>query len=256
MHIYIYIILFIFIIFFYYLHLTNNINIDIIKYKNNNIKFININNKFNIKYIHLNPHTKKTILYCQGYLENINLNFGLNKIKYLITHFKNYGIISFNYDNDIVNSSIAFFKYVISPNGLNINPNNIILYGKSMGSIITLKINKYLYKNNSLPCKIILESPLFKVSPFIDYFLKKNNINFLQELLIDIQYINVYTLILFGDKDFIIRDEQKNKIINTFNKYNKNNFLKFIILKNFGHNNLLFNKCIKYNLNLFIHNYK
>lgn len=244
------------IIILYYLLYLNGMNID---YNSNlDINYLKLKNKkdkLEYVYIKSNNNSNITILYFQGYLETIKINFGLNKVKYLN---KDYNVISYNYSknkNNILSESKNFIQFILSKNGLNINPNNLILFGKSYGCYLTLEINKYLYMNKIKIYKIILESPFYSLSlnKFSNNILEKiTNIKNIKNILYNLQFINTDILILYGIHDVIINIKQIKDIINLLKKINKKKYLHYIISKNSGHNNILQNKNNKQKLKEFI----
>lgn len=258
-------IIIIYLIILFYLFYLNKI----IKFNKNNIYYLQINENESLEFIFLSSQKKdkKIILYCNGYLESINFNFGLNKIKLLNDSFFNKNIISYNYNrviknnktivnnNNILKDSIYFIKFILSKNGLNIKAENLILFGKSLGTCVILHINKYLYSKNLNPNKIILESPLYALSlnnTLNIFYQKITNLYFIKDLLYNLQFINSEIFILYGKNDFIINYKQIKNIINLLIKLNKKKYLNYVILNNYGHNNLLKNNSLKNKLLLFI----
>jgi pimeloyl-ACP methyl ester carboxylesterase len=262
------ILILILLIFYYYIIYQNGIIINSNKFFRNNIlknykkyKYkIHINNNEYIIFWYYKSNknnNNKTILYFFGYLESYSLNFTPNKINLFTNNLYNLDFIIFDYrgigeskgkynEKNMLNDGLYIIDYLLNNKKFNLNINNLILYGYSIGSISVLFLNKILVQNNLKPNKIILEAPLYTFSlnnlfnKLIKYFINYDlNFNILENL----KYIKSPILILHGNKDTIISYNQSKDIIQLLIKLNKLNKKKiniqYLFLQNAGHNNLL-----------------
>lgn len=240
------------------------------KFHGKKYKFkIPINNKeYIIFWYYLNDPKNKTIIYFPGYNESYNLFFTPNRINIFTKHPYNLNFIICDYrgiglskgkytEKNMLDDGIYLITYILSKENriLDINIKDIILYGYSISTITILHINKYLYKKNYIPYKIILEAPLYKFSYnyYVNNIIQKTlNYNFQSNIIDNLNYINCSILILHGLKDSIISHKQSQDLVNII-KTNKNinKYLFYIILENHGHNNILQN----YKSHILIYNF-
>jgi acetyl esterase/lipase len=192
--------------------------------------------KYKIPVRHLHVSDKyKTILMCHGNGEDI----GNNDLEHMSNLF-NANICVFDYagyglhtckipsEANCQKDVIAVYKYLI--NVKNINPNNICIYGRSLGSGVACFLAHYLKDFTEKPQQLILISPLMSavkvvtdrwvpVDIFMNYALAPE--------------INCSTLIMHGNRDEVVSYSCGRELSTNFP-----NLYKFYTLKNCGHNNI------------------
>jgi len=244
-------IIIILLILYYYIIYQNGIIINSNKNLNKNSKCSNLNYN-NLKYtiykekliINSNEYitfwyykqnnisnNTKTIIYFPGYLESNELYFSPNRAILFTNYPYNMNFIIFDYrgigeskgiynEENMLSDGIYLLNYLLDHKNFNININNIILYGFSIGTLSVLFLNKYLIENNLKPNKIILEAPLYKfslnnlINKFIKFYI---NYSFTINILDYLKYIKSPILILHGNKDTIISSQQSKNILKNYN---------------------------------------
>ena len=165
-----------------------------------------ITHKIPIRHLHVNDNYK-TILLCHGIASDIgeyDLKSKSEKFSanICVFDFAGYGLHSCKVSSEAhcQKDVIAVYEYLV--NEKNINPNNICIFGRSLGSGIACFLAHHLKDEEKQPQKLILVSPLESaarvvlknmVSPvdiFMNYVLAPE--------------IKCSTLILHGDKDNIV----------------------------------------------------
>lgn len=190
--------------------------------------------KVPIRHLHVNDDYK-TILMCHGNAEDI----GYNNLETLSEQF-NVNVCVFDYsgyglhtckissEDNCKKDVIAVYDYLI--NTKNINPNKIVIYGRSLGTGLACFLAYYIRNDKDQPQKLILISPLMSavkivtntwvpIDKFMNYKLAPK--------------INCSTLILHGNKDKIVPYECGYELSTGFR-----NLYKFYTLDGSGHNNI------------------
>lgn len=149
--------------------------------------FIDSTNNCRIHYIYLkNPNNDKLFLFAHGNAGNILHNIESSIVQFL---FKHGSVLMFDYrgygcsigdpsEKGLRDDILTVWNYVI--NELKYNPNNVIIYGLSLGCSFVSWLVYYLLNNNKyLPRGIILQSGFYSLKeitsdmfhPILSYFL-------------------------------------------------------------------------------------
>lgn len=204
-----------------------------------------------------NINSNKLILYCHGNAGNI-----YNRI-HLFDKFKDTSsIIMFDYrgyglstgtpsEKGVHNDVLAVWNYCIDK--LEFEPNNITLYGCSLGCSIVLWLGKYLVKNEViLPNNIIVESGFYNLADMISTFYSSYLVSIVNSKFNNIKYIkkigNKINILIIHSKD----DETINvKHAYKLKKHGKIDDNNLLIITG-SHNSPNINETIMYKIRSFI----
>ncbi len=177
----------------------------------------------------------KTILMCHGNgadvghfdLEMLSRTYGAN---ICVFDYAGYGLHSCkeSSEENCQNDVIAVYEYLVLQK--KINPENIYIFGRSLGTYMACFLAHHTRNHKKSPQKLILVSPLMSgvgvvtdlwtpIDKFMNYALAPE--------------IKCSTLILHGDKDEIVPYSCGHNLSKNFP-----NLYKFYTLKNCGHNDV------------------
>ena len=196
----------------------------------------------NIEYIvplrhYFKDETLPTMLICNGCYEDIGWTDPEQLYKDFNTNicmfeYSGYGMHTYKIssESNCYKDVIAVYEYLTK------TTNNIIIYGRSLGTGTACYLASYLCQNNlQLPNKLIL------VSPFISLLQCYFEIYVDTDIFRNYEYapnITIPTLIIHGNHDYVTSYSLSVKLSKLFN-----NLYKFVTLKGRGHNDF---RCDKY----------
>lgn len=166
--------------------------------------------------IHItNPNTSKCILFFHGNAGNLSMRYDMIKFLYnyasvIIFDYRSFGKSSgshiFLNNKGLQKDAEAIWNHTV--NTLNVNPNDISLFGESLGCSVAINLAANLSKTfdqKLYPHSLILNAPFSSLSSMIELTFQKVNIGFIGKL---ISYI-------FG------REYQSNELISFINHQTK-----------------------------------
>lgn len=204
-----------------------------------------------------NLDTNKCIIFFHGNAGNISMRFDMIKFLYnfasvIIFDYRSFGKSSGSTSdlsaNTLQKDAEAIWNY--ATNVLGINPNNISLFGESLGCSVAIRLAAELSKtmnNNHYPHSVICNSPFSSLSSMVNFVFKKINIGLLGKIVAYIiaqeycstdyiKYINHQTklIISHSPRDEIIPYEQGLQLYHTISQIHPN--IKFVNITG-THNN-------------------
>ncbi|AHA45251.1 putative phospholipase/carboxylesterase family protein [Acanthamoeba polyphaga mimivirus] len=203
-----------------------------------------------------NTDTNKCIIYFHGNAGNIAMRYNIIKFLFnyasvIVFDYRSFGrstgsFITMN-QQDLSTDAETIWNYVIK--NLHYNPNNISLFGESLGCSVAINLAVNISKNfdsKYYPHSLILNSPFYSLSEMVKSIFHKANLsqfgsvlsNLFREYQSDklIPFMNQYTKIIIAHShnDEIIPFEQGFKLYQLIANTHTNS--KFIII-NGSHNN-------------------
>lgn len=136
-----------------------------------------------------NPDTKKCIIFFHGNGGNIAMRFDMIKFLYnyasvIVFDYRSFGRSTYNNSalssTDLQRDADAIWDYTI--NTLNIDANNICLFGESLGCSIAIYLAAKLSQNldeRYYPYALILNSPFYSLSNMIKLTFAKINLTYI-----------------------------------------------------------------------------
>lgn len=209
----------------------------------------------------INPKTNKVILYSHGNAGNIYNHFSFirkfgNEGSIVMYDYRGYGTSSGEPSEKGFYIDIkSVWDFVID--NLKINPQNIILYGESLGCSMSAWLGKELVKNKDtlqFPKGIIIQSGFFNLKQMVSDFFSKyltwfvyskfDNINYVKKINNEIPILVIHSL-----NDELISIKQPHKLV-ADGKLSKDNF---IIVKG-SHNSPIYTEPEFNKLKFFLNN--
>ena len=189
--------------------------------------------------------SNKCIIFFHGNAGNLSHRFDMIKFLYnfasiVIFDYRSFGNSTgdryqLSCDNLQIDAN-TIWNYVV--NDLKFDPNNVSLFGESLGCSVAIYLAANLSKNfnNKIyPRAVILNSPFYSFSSMVSHMLNSMNIGFMARFLnpligweyqsnVQIQKINYITKIVIAHsiKDEIIPYAQAVNLYNSISKNNKN----------------------------------
>ena len=190
--------------------------------------------KIPVRHLHVSDKYK-TLLICHGNaedigcydLESMSKTFNAN---ICIFDYSGYGLHTCkiaseaNCQKDV----ITVYEYLIHDKKL--NPNNICIYGRSLGTGVACFLAHYVKDQEKQPQKLILISPLMSAVKVVTDYWTPTDIFMNYALAPEIKCA---TLILHGNKDRVVPYSCGRNLASKFQ-----NLYKFYTLKNCGHNDV------------------
>ncbi len=176
---------------------------------------------------HKNSINKNDILfiYCHGTAGNITQGIYCSELPLVLQYgdvllfdYQGYGRSGgFPHEHNMYNDIKSIWRY--STKILKYKPENIILFGNSLGcAIITKHINKLFYNNKTLPRGIILQSPFYSLEELIKSYNKKlNNLcifDFNNSKNLELLTNKIPIVVIHSKDDKLINIKQSQKLCN------------------------------------------
>lgn len=205
-----------------------------------------------------NPNTNKCIIFFHGNAGNLSMRYDMIKFLYnyasvIIFDYRSYGKSSGNHtflsDQALQKDAEAIWNYAVKQ--LNIKPNDISLFGESLGCSVAIHLASNLSKlldQTLYPHSLVLNAPFCSLSSMIELTFQKVNIGFVGKLISYlfgreyqskecISYINHQTKIIMAHspRDEIIPYTEGRKLYETAIKTHPN--VQFVNITG-THNNL------------------
>lgn len=198
-----------------------------------------------------NPDTEKCVIYFHGNTGNLSMRFDMIKILYnfasiIIFDYRSYGKSNGRHlylsSHGLLTDADAIWNF--TTNRLKIKPNNISLFGESLGCSVAIYLASKLSKNmnnENYPHSIILNSPFYSLESMIKKSFEKFRLDFFGNILKNIfgreyksnewlKLINHQTKIIIAHSinDEIIPYEEGLNLYNSLNQIHP--FVKFIAI--------------------------
>lgn len=183
-----------------------------------------------------NGNHKMTMIMCHGNSEDIGyINLAelstIFNVNVCVFDYAGYGMHSCRVasESSCQEDVIAVYNYLIRIKQL--NPEAIIVYGRSLGTYVACYLSNYLCNEiKQPPAKLILVSPLMSATKIITNFWSP--VDILMNYILA-PHITCSTLIIHGDKDTIVPYSCGTELSRLFP-----NLYQFITLHDIGHNNI------------------
>jgi len=145
-----------------------------------------------------NPNVDLCMIYFHGNAGNISMRYDMIKVLYnfssvIIFDYRHYGKSSgtiFNLSCDgLCLDARSIWDHVVRELGY--HPNNISLFGESLGCAIAISLASSLSKTHDItqyPHSIILNSPFYSLSSMVSHVFDKFNLGFVGQLLMFLSY--------------------------------------------------------------------
>ena len=211
----------------YYKSFFKNINPDIKIYELTIYVNKSKNQYINALYYY-NPNTTYHIIYAHGNggnirnCTNIPMTF-INIASVIVFDYRGYGKSSINNDiseNDLYKDILTVWNYTI--NKLNVSPQNIILYGHSLGSSVVAWLGKHLSTTNQKPKLIIMQAGFSSLKNIVSDIFPKFVTLLLNNTFNSKKYVKqigdkIKIYIAHSHKDELIKIHHKDKLIKANN---------------------------------------